>query len=450
MLPTLAPALAEAADRQAHAVRGLGVACWAYLLIVSGAVLLWLRHAGAPLDAWAWGICALGPAAGLALLWRDTADARQYTLHMLAAALGFPILLLFWAASVDVKMQPALPDGPPLDARQLLEGAAAVEGADLRSGGITLLRSGRFADGSELRLTRFADVGPAGNYLAMLAQAMSTAPFTDGGRQGLRLRGAGVGSTLVVVEQHGPDLLELRAANLDSGLARLAAQQVPVPMPVAGRLSAPGEPAARWPFFAAMAITHALTLIAWAGSHTTRIPALRGAPVATPDRLRARLLSLARPTGPFDITELAADGSQALRIDASPGRRRTHHITLHIDARRGCVRVHEKLGINGDAPQNADEASMRSPGDDWFDPTRQDARKVWSSAVQATMIVPSRLAAVPLQLHLCHAELPADYAAALDGEGVLTALCALVTRSGWPWQPRMFGITSSSPAITSE
>jgi len=445
MSPTPAPALAEAADCQSRAVREVGVACCAYLLMVSGAVLLWLRQAGAPLDAWAWGMCALGPAAGLALLWRDTADARQYMLHMITAALGFPVLLLFWAASVDGQVTTAAPpDRPSLEARQLFEGAAAVEDADMRGGGITLLRSGRFADGSELRLTRFADAGAAGRYLAMLAQAMPTAAFTDGGRQGVRLLGAGVGSTLVVVEQHGPDLLELRAADRDSGLARLAAQQVPVPlpMPVAGPVSAPAKPAARWPFFTAMAIAHGLTfvaLIAWAGSHTTRLPASLGATAATPDQLRARLLSLARPTGPFDITELAAEGSQALRIDASPGRRRSHHITLHIDTRRGCVRVHEKLGINGDAPHDADEASMRSPGDDWFDPTRPDARKVWSSSVQATMIVPSRLAAVPLQLHPRHAELPANYAATLDGEGVLTALCALVTRSGWQWQPRMFG-----------
>jgi hypothetical protein len=182
-----------------------------------------------------------------------------------------------------------------------------------------------------------------------------------------------------------------------------------------------------------------VALIAWGGAHTTHVPALRGAAMATPDELRARLLSLARPAGPFDITELTMDGSPALRVDVSPSLRRTHYITLHIDARRGWVRVHEKLGINGDAPQHANEASLRDAGDDWNDPARPDADELWSATLQTTMVEPSRLATVPLQLQSRHADLPADYAMKLDGEGVLTALCALVTRSGWRWQPRLLG-----------
>jgi len=440
MPPTLAPALAQAIHRQSRTVRDLGLACCAWLLLFSGGVLLWLAHSGALVDTWTLGACALPPLLGLALALGRTSDARQYALNLLAATLMLPILLLFWASSVDVEGSQAPAITPSLDAQQAFGGAEAVEDAEVHGGSLVLLRSGRFADGSDLRLSRFTDAHAAQNYVAMLTQAMQTEPFNDAGRKGLRLLGNGVGATLLVIERHGPDLLELRAADHDRALARLATQRIPVPQDDLAPAAA--EPVASWPFFAAMATLQALVfvaLIAWAGSHTTRVPALRSAAMATPYELRARLLSLARPTGPFDITELTADGSPALRVDVSPSPRRTHHITLRIDAHRGRVLVHEKLGINGDAPQDADEASMRGPGDDLVDAARPDAQMVWSSTRQATTVLPSRLAAVPLQLQSRHADLPSDYAASLDGEGVLTALCALVTRSGWHWQPRLLG-----------
>ncbi|WP_394479300.1 hypothetical protein [Roseateles sp. LYH14W] len=430
------PALTQASQRQSRTVRELGLACCAYLLTFSGAVLAWLQHAGLPLDSGVLAICALPPLAGLALWTLDASDARQYSLHMATAMMALPIALMFWAGSLNVEPAQAPPAAPTLDAQQLFDGAETVADTDLRAGGIQRLRTGRFADGSELRLSRFADAAAARNYLAMLSQAMPNEPFTDAGRQGLRLRGNGIGAVEIVYERHGADLLELRAADRSGLLARLAAQRVPLPQEDAA--AAPAEPVPAWPFFTAMTVAHGLAfvaLIAWAGSHTTRVPALQGAAVATPDELRARLLSL----GAFDFTEIDVDGAPALRIDASPGKRRTHHITLHIDAGSGTVRVHEKLGVDGDAPMDAAEASLRGPGDELFDVARPAAQKVWSSTLQATMVEPSRLAAVPLQLQHRHAALPADYAARLDGEGVLTALCAVVTRSGWHWQPRLFG-----------
>jgi hypothetical protein len=439
----LAPAQDPASRHQSRTAQQLGMACCAYLLVFGASLLLWLSDAGVQIDLWVLGACALPPLVAFALLWRDTSDARQYTLNMLAAVLMLPILLLFWASSVDgeapqATQQPAV--APSLDAQTLFSGAQTVTDAEAHGGAVVLLRSGRFADGSELRLSRFTDAHTAANHVAALEQAMATEAFTEAGRKGLRLLGGGIGATLVLIERHGSDLLELRAADANQALARLTAQQVPVPQDELA--PAPTEPAASGAFFTAMATAHAfafIVLIAWAGSHTTQVPALRRAAMATPDELRARLLSLARPTGPFVITELAVLGSRALRVDVSPSPRRTHHITLHIDAGRGSVRVHEKLGINGDAPQDADEASMQGVGDEWSDPARPEAQKQWSSTVQATMIVPSRLATVPLQLQSRRADLPPDYAAKLDGEGVLTALCALVTRSGWHWRPRLLG-----------
>lgn len=50
------------------------------------------------------------------------------------------------------------------------------------------------------------------------------------------------------------------------------------------------------------------------------------------------------------------------------------------------------------------------------------------------MIDPPRLAAVPVGLLDGAIDVPADYSlAALHGEGLVTLLCAVVTRSGWDW-----------------
>ncbi|HEY0820154.1 MAG TPA: hypothetical protein VGD46_15315 [Rhizobacter sp.] len=134
---------------------------------------------------------------------------------------------------------------PALDVQRLFRDAAEVHATPMRTGGIVLMRSGRFADGSELRLTRFVEPYAASRYLALLASSMPTEPFDEGGRGGWRVRGPGVGDTLVVYEQHGADVLELRARDLASGLARLAAQQVPVPEPVEAAQPSPTPNAAR-------------------------------------------------------------------------------------------------------------------------------------------------------------------------------------------------------------
>ncbi len=419
-------------------VRRLGMVCCAYLLVFAGAVLAWLTFTGTALRTESVGACALVPLAGLALVWRDLGDARRYTLHMLAATLACPIVLLVWAASIDPSTERPLPKRPVLDAQRLVRGAADVQDAQLQGAGIALVRTARFADYSELRLTRFDDADAAASYLSMLTQGMPSEPFFEAGRRGRRL--LGVGPTFVLLELHGPDLLDVRARDRASGLARLASQQVPSPVERHRRSAA--EPAPRWPFFTLMAATHTLVfiaLVAWGGSHTTRVPAQRGAPVATPEQLQARLLSLGRPGGPFEISEVpAADGATALRVDASPDPHRTHQITLRLDATRGCVHVHEKLRVNGDAP-HAEAACSSQDGSDWHSAAGPDAQYVWTSTWQATLIEPTRLSAVPLMVHAQHAELPRRHAATLDSKGVLTVLCALVTRSGWHWQPRLWG-----------
>lgn len=244
---------AQASAARSRNLRDLALACCAYQLIFSAGVLLWL-----PRDLGLLGVCSLPPLAVLALALGSRADAQQYALRLVVATLMLPILLLFWAGSVDSDV-PAAPAG--LDEQALFRGAEAVQDTE-RSGALLTLRNGRFADGSELRLSRFADAEAARGYLAMLAQSMQTEPFAEAGRRGLRMLAGGVDTaTWIVVEQHGRDLLELRAADRGAVLARLAAQGVPAP-----RDDAPAARPAAWPFFTAMALGHgaAVTaLVAW-------------------------------------------------------------------------------------------------------------------------------------------------------------------------------------------
>ena len=54
--------------------------------------------------------------------------------------------------------------------------------------------------------------------------------------------------------------------------------------------------------------------------------------------------------------------------------------------------------------------------------------------LQATLIEPKRLQAIPVQILGEKAEIGGK----LDGEGMVTALCALITKSGWRWAPVLF------------
>ena len=80
---------------------------------------------------------------------------------------------------------------------------------------------------------------------------------------------------------------------------------------------------------------------------------------------------------------------------------------------------------------------MRTLGDPICDPTRPQAQRISSRVAQATMIDPARLQATRLALRDGEAE-PAPQAlsaTAADPDAVITLLCALVTRSGYAWQP---------------
>ena len=454
----LAPAstFVEARQVRSRSVRRLGIIGCTYVAAFAAAVLAWLVINGVASSIWLIGPGLLIPAIALVLMLRPTADARTYTAHMLAVTLMLPIVLLFWADSFELHSpadaSSSVAIEPGLDAQRLFSGAVATQDSDLRSHQGPVLRAATFADGSELRLTRYADPQSAGAYLAMLVSAFHGEPFNDDGRKAIRLQSASTGSTLVIVEQHGTDLLELRSRDRASGLARLVAQQVPIPAAGAGAAAgattsppaviSPPATMPQWPFYTGAAVVHVLFfagLTFWGGSALTQVPAQAGSASVSADTLSERLGSLARAS---DRLIVSKTDEHALLFEApaeaSPGSRRSHRIALRLDAANRTVLVEERLTASGAAPIDDDEASMGDFGESAFDGARPDAQRVWSSTWQARMIEPARLAGVPMQLNSTSALLPASYLDSLDGEGVLTVLCAVVTRSGWHWQPRLF------------
>ena len=445
MLPPPAPAPVEATQVRLRSLRRLGFITCTYIAAFAAAVLAWLLANGVAPSAWLLGPALLVSASPFALLVRNPVDARQHTMRLVVATLALPIVLLFWADSFELQgsatAAPAPVAKPTLDAQRLFHGAVAMQDSDLRNRQGPLLRAATFADGSELRLTRYADPQAAAAYLAMLASTFGGEPFNEEGRRALRLLNAGTASTLVIVEQHGADLLELRSRDKASGLARLAAQQVPAPeaAPLASATASATAPAGRpqWPFYVGACTFHLLFfagLVVWGGSALTQVPALAGTVAVAPHALSERLCSLVRVSDRLIVSKPEAD---SLLFEVRIAGKRSHKITLRLDAGKLAVQVGEKVAANGAAPIDDDEASMGDFGESAFDASRPDAQHVWSTIWQATMIEPSRLTGVPLQLQPSSVLLPATYLDSLDGEGVLTVLCAIVTRSGWHWQPSL-------------
>ena len=107
-------------------------------------------------------------------------------------------------------------------------------------------------------------------------------------------------------------------------------------------------------------------------------------------------------------------------------------------SRRVVTLVDSGTELAPSAPRS--DASLRSIGDTWFDPSRPQAQRVSGITLQASMIEPSRLAATRLAMDGGQVRLLAPAAADLDADGVVAVLAALVTRSGYGWQPELGGV----------
>ena len=298
----------DTVDQQNRRLRWMGVLATLYLAVIGGVTWMWLRWFGVEPSPLVTVVCSLPAVLGAVLAMTSMSDERQYTLRVLTCMMFTPVLLLFWATSLD------------------------------------------------------------------------------------------------------PD---------PGALAR----------PI-------------WPFATGLVAAHALCIVGTifvGGSALTAVPAATGVAVVGAPELRDRLLSLNAAAAPFEVANGSGTEDIVVAYRFSPDARRSHHVLLRLDIGRREVRIRERTGAAGARPITADEASMRGPGDPFFDPTRPNATHVWGKTAQTTQIERPRLNAVPLRFQGREAKLPVDFAASIDGDGMVTVLCAVVTRSGWRWQPVFFG-----------
>ncbi len=188
-------------------------------------------------------------------------------------------------------------------------------------------------------------------------------------------------------------------------------------------------------FLAVLVVVFLLWLL-WLARFTTRIRPMPGAQPCAGEALVRRLGSLRLPGWHVGAAKLVGPGRWQMDVTTN-GEARSHRIALAIDERRREVGVREYLGASGAAPRDRNERSMRGPGDPYFDPTRPDAQRVWARTWQATMVVPEELAAARIEFSregLARAELSEAVA-----DRAVTLLAAIVTRSGFAWQPRLLG-----------
>jgi len=178
------------------------------------------------------------------------------------------------------------------------------------------------------------------------------------------------------------------------------------------------QPASVGVFVAVFALVHlmaSVTGVVLLAAAATRVAAVAGVMPVGAGRLGRRLASLADAGLALSVHEAAA-GWQ-VEIDSEAGRSRRLH--LQVDELTSQVIVHERLGAAAPAAQ---------PG----------TTVIWSHEWQATPIGGAPLDATVLAFD-GDRSLPPRAARGFDGDALVRLLCALVTRSGYDWQPVLLG-----------
>jgi hypothetical protein len=188
-----------------------------------------------------------------------------------------------------------------------------------------------------------------------------------------------------------------------------------------------------------------LGILVWAAGYATRIGAVTGASFVGADALGRRFTSLAESLQGVTATRQAP--GHAWVIDAAEGEARVHRVTLDVDERRRTVRVQEFLGASGAAPRDAGERNMRPVGRRISDPKRPQAQAVWSRTWQSTLIEPERLARTRVEFRRDRVEHELQGKSLPDQDALITLLGAVVTRSGYAWQPQLL---PRRPAVAQE
>ncbi len=195
-----------------------------------------------------------------------------------------------------------------------------------------------------------------------------------------------------------------------------------------------------WPFAAGAVILHAAAFtgfVMWAGSAFTHVTAEPSAVFAGPGMLERRLVSLNFAGAPLEA-ERGGEGEVRIWFRYAAGEDRSHAVILKVDSARRRILVQERVSADGARPRNSGEANLRAPADLRLDPARPHAARVYGTVAQTTPVDLAKLKAVPVAFDGDRVSVPGSFASGLDEEGMVTLLCAVVTRSGWDWHPVFF------------
>ncbi len=414
--------------------------------IVIAIMALYMALSGLVLYAWLWSrgevpeyvafACALPTLLSWLVTRSQTIEPRERIVRAMACFGFFPILLGFWATSLEIaprsaERTTATSPGPSPD--QLFAGAIARQELPRTAGTGFSTSAASFPDGSELRLTRFTDAQAAEHYLTLLVESFQARESSLGMRRG---QSAQLSPELLVYwELHGASLLELRAQNALLAQKRLAAQHVPLPPPRAAAEQPSGARDA-W-LLSGLGLMHMCAFVImtlWAAATTTRVRAPTDAAPLAASALLARVDALPQLGARCRVARGEAAHERVIEIELAEAER-AQQLTVTLDEPGRVLRVVELETAKGARPRDTDEASMRSLGERAYDPARPDAQRIWNVKRQATPIESARLAAIPLRFVQGAPTLPPGYGASLDADGIIHLLCALVISAGYDYQP---------------
>jgi hypothetical protein len=261
---------------------------FAYLLLFGAVMFGWLALRAAGLlsgtERLSVALVCIAPAlvhAAIAALWRGE---RTLLLRSAAIVLLGPIVLLAWGSSVV---------GPPgggeshggLDFDSLFRGAEK-RGESPKGAPGPAFASGGFADGTELRVMRLEDAAAAAEVFAFVIASRKGQPRSLGERSGVQLDPTARAGVFVYMERHGRDLLEARAPDEPTLLARLTEQHTPLPTEPAFEAATRRAQGTRVePFLVAYGLGQLLAFFAfvsWARARMRALPA--GARAPLPER----------------------------------------------------------------------------------------------------------------------------------------------------------------------
>jgi hypothetical protein len=426
------------------------VSC-AYIALYGAAVVLWMERAvltqHASLDTLSLGIPILPALLCLGVLGTHRGEPQQFLAKAMGCLLMLPLLVVYLASA---RMVALVPDAeresavivPVLDIAPLFAGAQRAAPVNMVQGPMRSLHTGFWSDHTEIHVMRFGSAEEAAAYLRFLSDSEHGIPTAIGARRGTQLRLPGA-TAFMYVEAIGSDVLQIVARDAVKAAAHIDVAGLPpsaAPPSVAAPARAQQGGQDRATAIVSFALWHVAIFVAlsfWAVPRTTRVEATADIVPVEPSLLRERLQSLADAT--LGCVLRASDKRDRLVLEfvADGDEQAVHDFVLELAARARVVHVIERESYSG-APRSPEEAEMRAGGEVAVDPTRPKARWVGSITRSITYVDPARLEELGVTFVGTRAVLRNAPPIELNANHVAYALAAVITRSGYAYQPILF------------